>query len=267
MEGAEGLGPTQEEIKGIETLEAENIKTPYAVVFAKEAIEKHPDKKNELLAAFNEFDRQVLENLTINNYDGVKFTSSKIEVTPDVINRIAGNTKVDAGPNVQNSEADDIQMSPDARNVSVFCFPGIQPPGSILGIEDMAIDRFFRLLPRVARAMKAGEQVPNVEIYIMGQPNEYGGEITDEWYNDLKSTGFTAYGKLYSRFMQENLSPDQLDKTNVVMQGYSMGAATASKTYEQLPQEIREHTQQLYDNPAGTTSNPLRALAARAVWS
>lgn len=58
---------------------------------------------------------------------------------------------------------------------------------------------------------------------------------------------------MYAEFMQKQLpkDPERLKKTRIITQGVSKGASTSVATSRNLPEELKEKTQRLYDGPVG----------------
>lgn len=238
--------------------------------------EEKPAIVNGLRAAFAEIDNQVVENFGVfesRDSQGVGISYSRLRITPDVVKRIkaakAGQTE--KPDDKSQSVSEDKDQKPLRRNQVYFIFTpfGLPPDASAFTVQDGAIDRFFRELPLVARALRNGESPPSIDIYLVGYPTGFGGRVTKEYVQALKTRGLSANGPIYSEFVEEMLRGIIIDgsiqkQTHVVLQGLSMGAVNADWTYRNLPDQIRSITHGLMDVPAGDHANPLRGAQVAA---
>lgn len=228
------------------------IRSPYSEVYEQEFLKAHPEEEAAADVIFEDLDNQILnsyESYRSEAYPGVAFSHTALRVTPELIKKIRA-TDPDSTP------LPEVNLKPStSKDQKWFLFTAfsLPPGGDALTVGDLGIDRFIRLLPTVARAVKAGEVAPNTEINLMGSPTGFGGEVTQEWIDAIKTEGFDAYGKLYSEYVKKHVpeDPAKLDNTRIVLQGVSKGTIVADKTFAHLTPEIQKHTQELIDNPAG----------------
>ncbi len=235
------------------------LKSPYAIAFMERAQRKIPENVGGMNVILEDIDRQAVENFGLfkpEKFPGTEISYVKLSVTPDLVRKIAatGETKQDQPP-VEKEETDE----GEAKNEVAFLFTamGKPPDGNAYTAEDMGIDRFIRFIPRVARAMKDKNQIPNIDIYLMGAGTGYGEKASQELVDEIKKRGLDVRGEIYSEFVQKILNGKDLDQTRVLLQGVSMGTTTADKTFSQLPDQIKRVTHRLFDNPAGTHSPSL----------
>lgn len=232
------------------------LEAPYVGTMRREAQEKIEGHDRSLSLIFNEINNQAIDSFGIFNserFPGVSFSTIHLSITPELIKKINN-----------SQDFPQLEENPSQTKDQIwFVEPafGMGDIGNAFSALDMGIDRFIREMPKVARALKHGEKPPKVDIYIMGSPIAFGGTVTEEWGKEVGETGFDAHGKLYAEFVAKNL-PQNLDDTRVVVNGPSRGSVTAERTYHFLPEEIKEHTQGLYDIPVGSHSRilPLQAV-------
>ncbi|OGE38398.1 hypothetical protein A3B45_00825 [Candidatus Daviesbacteria bacterium RIFCSPLOWO2_01_FULL_39_12] len=233
----------------------------------KEFGEKVPEKTAVLQIAFDEFDRQAIKNFESYGssiYPGVAFSFTKVSITPELIRKMSAHvsemklsveqleTPVD--DEFEKEEGHEEKTTVSRQDFFLFTAFGIPPGSNAFTVEDVALDRFIRLLPRVARAIKQGETPPEINIYLLGSPYGFAGRVTPEWIKLLKANGFEEYGRLYAEFIQqqEQIQPEQqLKNTHIVLQGKSKGAIIADKTSHYLSEDLQRVTQRLLDSPAG----------------
>lgn len=237
-----------------EIAQSRDLPVPYVAIIRPEAKSKIREHDKSLDIVFDEINKQAIENFTVNNserFPGVSFSSIKLSVTPDLIKKI----------NHRISASEEIPQDEKPRHFVYFIQPafGRSPSGNAFSALDIGIDRFIREMPKITGALKEGGNPPTVDIFIVGSPASFGGRITPEWLEKIKQEGFEPHGKLYAEFIEKNLpkDPEELARTAIVLQGASRGVITASKTSKNLPGNIREKTQRLYDIPAGTHDRKL----------
>ena len=229
---------------------------PTLEAFAKEI----PEKEKSLEKVLNEIDTQAIGNFAVYKSEtmpDVSFSYTKLTITPETIERLRGRIPSESEGMIPEKEiGEEGEEKTNAGKQHYFLFTAFSPPpgGNAFTVEDVGIDRFIRLLPRVARPLNAGEPVPAVEIYLLGAPTGFGGSVSKEWIENVKASGLETHGKLYAEFIAKHVPhevPKDLEDTHVVLQGVSKGAVAAAKTLKYLPEEIASSTQRLLDNPAG----------------
>lgn len=227
------------------------LEATYVTIVKDIVAKKIPEHKLSFDITLDEINRQItgdgLFQWESKESPGVKFLAGHLQVTPDLIQRIANKSS-----NSGLTESED--NSQRLQHYVYFIEPafGIGDDGSALSALDMGIARFIAEMPKVARAKRVSEKPPTVDIFMVGSSTSLGGQATREFVDRVKKKGYDEYGKLYAEFVKEKLVGFDLDKTRIVFQGTSKGAITSDKTFTHLPEEIQERTQLLYDNPAGT---------------
>ncbi len=246
-----------------------SLEAPYVTIVRDIVHEKIPEHKRAFDITLDEINRQFvgdgLFQWKSTKQPGVKILAGHLSVTPELIEKIAS----------LNSQSQSVGGTTEGENESrlehyaYFVQPSFGPPpdGSAISALDMGIDRFIKEMPKIARALKHGENPPTVDIYMLGGPTALGAEVTREFVDQVKKEGFDAYGKLYAEFVQEHLPGDKetLDKTRVVLQGVSKGTVTADLTSHHLPEEIRRRTQRLFDNTAASHGRNLPTQLGRSI--
>lgn len=241
-------GETQEAPKAAPV----ELKTPYCNVFMELAKKEIPQNADSMRIILEDVDRQAVDNFNLfksEKFPGTEISFIKLSVTPDLIRRIARTGQVH-NANVNSENGTEIA----AKNEVAFLFTaiGMPPDGNAFTAQDMGIDRFIRSIPKVARAMKAGEAVPNVDIYLLGSGTGYGEKVSKDFVQQVKNKGIEVRSELYAELIQQMLQGRDLNQTRVLLQGVSMGTVSADQTYARLPEDIKKVSQRLFDNPAGT---------------
>jgi|SRR3989344_966058 len=244
-----------EQPKSIE--EKQEFQTPFCNVTLKEFTEAHPEKREAMRTVLKDIDAQAMDNFEIFNserFPGVSFSFSKLTVSSEIIERLAAQKNTGTPPDQKDENAEIEEGKEEgvgAKRHDYFLFTAFAPPpdGHALTVQDVAIDRYIRLIPRVANALKLGEKPPEVNVYLLGAPTGLGGSVTEEWIEEIKENGLEKYGEMYAEFVEQHEAEHA--EPHVVLQGVSKGAIIAERTSKYLPEELQEKTQRLLDNPAG----------------
>lgn len=239
-----------------------SFRAPYCNAIFEEFSKKVPEKKDALATVFGEFDKQAVGNFgsfesTI--HTGVMFSFTKVSVTPELIKRLSdsssGTSIVDnqSAANIEQPEEEGREEGVDASRQNYYLFTafGVPPGSNAFTVSDIGLDRFIRLMPRVARAVRAGEVPPEINIYLLGSPYGFGGKVTQEWIDSLGKNGFAEEGRMYAEFIEKHESTGDRGKKHIVLQGKSKGAIIADETSKLLSPELQNITQRLLDSPAG----------------
>lgn len=250
------------------SLEKQNeFKTPYCNVTLKEFAKSHPEQRQAFKTVLGVIDAEGIKSFDVfksKKFPGVAFSFTKHSITPALIEKLATRN------NPQESSSMDTAASTEAaigensvgkeeelnsKKHHYYLFAGFAPPpdGNAFTAYDVAIDRYVRLIPRVAGPISRGERPPEVEMYVLGAPTGLGGSVTPEWTAMIGTHGFEKYGELYAEFIQEceAAASHGGESPHIVLQGVSKGALVAEKTSGFLPEHLQTHTQRLLDNPAG----------------
>lgn len=238
----------------------QTIEAPYVDTMRREAQEKIEGHSRSLSLIFNEINNQAIDSFQTYNsekFPGVSFSTIHLSVTPELIERLSD--KGFPAPKKEQTEGE----TKGSKDQVWFVEPafGFGDIGNAFSALDMGIDRFIREMPKVSYALKHGEKPPKIDIYVIGSPIAFAGTVTEAWKKEVGEKGFDTHGKLYAEFVQKNI-PDNLDNTRVIVTGPSRGSVTSERTYHFLPDEIKSHTQGLYDIPAGSHSRilPLQVI-------
>ena len=259
---SETLPTSPEQLKAQQPLEA-----PYVTIIKDVVHKKIPEHQKSFDITLDEINRQItgdgLFQWESQETKGVKFLAGHLSVTPELIQKIASQKPQPKEPAVQQRDTLDQRL----ELYVYFVEPsfGVGEDGSALSALDMGIARFIAEMPKVAQAIRSGEEPPAIDIYLVGGPTALGGQVTREFVDSVKQNGFSEYGKLYAEFVKQKLASIDLDKTRVVLQGASKGAITSDKTYANLPTNMQERTQLLYDNPAGTQGENIPTQIGRSI--
>lgn len=248
-----------------ESAPVRELSAPYVVVIRKEAKDKIEEHDRSLDIVFDEINTQAIKNFAVNGsekFPGVKFSSTHLWVNPDLIKKINPNLN----QNVEHEESKDQENKP--KHYIYFLQPafGIYPGGNAYSVLDLGIDRFIREISRVTGAMKRGENPPAIDIYLVGAPQAFAGQVTKGWIDAVKKDGFGPHGKLYAEFMENHLPKDEseLARTRIIMQAISKGSSTSVETSRNLSENLRGRIQRLYDIPIG---NHKRKIVIQALKS
>jgi hypothetical protein len=246
----------------MEAPEQERLVATYVSTMQSEAKDKIGHEKS-LGIIFDEINRQALDSFgtftsgIYSSKDGrVSFSTIKLSVTPELVKKL----QIDS---IAQPPPDETQQ--DAKRIIYFLEPafGMGKTGNAFSVLDIGIDRFIREIPKVAYAMQHGLPVPQIDIFLMGSPLALGGTVSQDWIYEVEDHGFDAHGNLYGEFIKANI-PDNLENTKIIINGADKASVTAERTYHQLPDEIKEHTQALFDIPVGHHAQipPLQIIKA-----
>jgi hypothetical protein len=236
-----------------ETERIPNFTTPHyrgALLTAEKKLSER--SMSGLKVVLGESNRQFIQNFRSERstvYQGVAYSATTITLDQDLVKK-AFAAMNGREPRLLKKEG---QIGGgDPKKVVIFTFQALAPDitDHAGNSEDMLYDRVVRSLPIIARAMRNGEEAPEVVIHALGNPKGIGGQVTQELINDMKSEGFAPYGKMYQEYVTKHL-PEKLDNIKVILQGVSRGAVTAALTRRYLSPAVQKVTQVLMDNPIG----------------
>ena len=165
-----------------------------------------------------EIDTQGVENFASfrsEKFPGVAFSYTKFTVTPELIQELSTQKvregipqehRVKSGENAMPEKTEGKEDRMEAKRHDYFLFTAFSPPpdGHAFTVQDVGIDRYIRLIPRVAAALSRGEAPPEVNVYLLGAPTGLGGSVTPEWVESIKKSGFERYGELYAEFVENH---------------------------------------------------------------
>ncbi|MBI4136772.1 hypothetical protein HY469_01805 [Candidatus Roizmanbacteria bacterium] len=220
-------------------------------------------------------DRQMIENYSRQEslvFPGVTFPMSRVVVIPSMVRGLSSAEPVKPAEQSSVELAEPIEEETDSKRIDYFLFPAYAPPpdGGPFYVQDLGIDRVIRELPKVARALQAGEAPPEITVYFMGSPTALGGQVTEEWISEVNKNGMDTYGRLYAEYInslkarytveeseaeavQQRFKSKEKRHGNdrIVLWGVSKGAIVADKTSDHLDPKLQRITQRLLDNPSG----------------
>lgn len=237
--------------------------SPYCIAMKEKGADKiDPANKEAFDLILQEIDSQSLENFNTfepEGFPGTKLSYSRLEVTPDLVDRLGGKSEEISGNTTDDALDEESEIESKPKAAFLFTAIGQPPDGNAFMVQDMAIDRFTRYLPTVARAIREGHIPPKMEIYMMGSGTGEGESVTEEFVENMKKKGFDSYGGIYAKFIEEEMAKKD-PATRILLQGVSMGTVTASSAYGHLSPEIQEKAQRLLDNPAGTHEPGIKGI-------
>ncbi len=253
---------------GPEGINTKPLEAPYVGIVRDIVHKKIPEHARSFDITLDAINEQITGNgLSVwqsKDQPGVGFLAGHLSIDPNLIHRIAGQSEV--SQDIKAVESED-EEGPGLGHYVYVIEPsfGVGEDGSALSALDMGIARFISEMPKVARAIRAGEKPPKVDIYMVGGPTSLGGQVTPEFVEKVKANGFSEYGALYAEFLKGQVSTNEFDSTRIVLQGASKGAITSDQTFKHLPTEMQQRTQLLYDNPAGTHGQNLPTQIGRSI--
>lgn len=250
--------------KRAERQEPLTLKTPFHTPTLNAFSKEFPGKREALEGVLNEIDRQAMGNFDVfrsKEYPGVSFSFTTLRITPDVLARLRVGVHVTAGGPSAPEEASvdengkdvsDKEIHTGAQQQDFFLFSAFDfpPGGHAFASEDMGIDRFIRLLPRVTNSLRLGQEPPEVTMYWLGAPSGFGGSVTSGWVKAIDEGGLQEEAKLYAEFIADREKAGKTDR-HIVLQGVSKGAVVAERARAFLPEGLRPSVQCLLDNPVG----------------
>lgn len=261
------------------------LEAPWITVAKAVARERIPDQADDFDDFFDAINKELMGNgegrglfvWESKRYKGVKFLAAQIRITEKLV-RSLSNGKIEE------------PISGRKRRLSHlvrFIEPswGLGDDGSGLSALEMAFSPALDMANAIATAARNREEPLIGDVFLLGSPT--AGETTVKFNQavaaaNARGEGFDPYGEIYAEFMLEHLpsAPDELDKTRVVLEGFSKGAITASRTFAHLPEHLKSKTetiidgkkkykktsrgvQLLLDNPAGVHDSNLPTQIGR----
>lgn len=245
-------------IQGLEK-QRDEIRTPFHTATLNAFTKEFPKHAEQLDRVLSEIDRQAVDNFSVfesKSGPGMAFSYTTLSLTPDLIKQLG---KMEASSeNLHEKDSQEqtegTEKDIDAERQDYFLFTAFSPPpgGSAFTVQDVAIDRFIRLLPRIANSMRNRTTPPKITVHLLGAPTGLGGKVSPEWIEEIKTKGLDGYGPKYAEYIEGTLPDDGgAEKRHVVLQGVSKGAIVAQKTSAVLPERLQKVTQRLLDNPGG----------------
>ncbi len=230
---------------------------PFLRVAQAKFVEQYPTHQETIKAVVKEIANQGHENWTDFHseiYTDVSFPYSKITLNEKFVKKVAGVKEFGQAVREQNSQTAEKNNAATSLEYKII-IPASAPPNDShpFTASDVILERVTRDLVRIANAMGDGRPVPQIEIILPGMPDGMGGHITKKFFNSIDRYGFVPYGKLFSEFLKKTLPGDIASSNNIHIEffSYSQGAPITSEIIDQLPQELRDKSQALHDNPAG----------------
>lgn len=223
------------------------FRSPYCIALYEKAKSRMPENQEGLRLIFQEIDRQSIDNfgtLKPSRFPGAEVSYIRYTIAPELMKTLAKGEPKEIQPLLKNEEAKD-------EVAFLFSSLGKPPDGNALNSQDLAIDRFFRNLTRVARAIKEGRTPPSVEMYLFGTGTGVGEKATPALLDAVRTEGLNVMGEIYAEFVEQVLAGRDLSKTHILLEGASLGVGAADKTFSNLPKTIRDASQRLFDNPTG----------------
>ncbi len=270
--------------KPVEVQQRQQLEVPYVTVAKAVTRERIPEQAENFEKFFDAINNELMGNgegkgLFIwesKKYPGVKFLAGQIHITEKLVRHLS-HGRIEEPINGQER-----RLSHLVR----FFEPGwgLKGDGSGVSVLDMALSPALDMTHIIATAIKNGEIPPTGDIFLLGSPAAIGGETTPAFNKTVKEAiaqgkGFDPYGEIYAEFMEEHLptTPDELDKTKIVLEGVSEGTITADRTAHHLreglkPRKVKDEdgrerwvgVQVLLDNPAGIHGSNLPTQIGRS---
>lgn len=147
----------------------------------------------------------------------------------------------------------------DAPKITYVIIPGWSWPPDwhpFTGWE-VVYDRVIGSLPQ--------SRSKNIEVYSMGSPNAFGGKVSQQWVESLK-TGFSPYGEIYAEFISRIIDQGETNRQDrVILNGISLGATIAELAARSSLLQRRQHLQLLLDSPISSPSHNLMLSVIKAL--
>lgn len=232
------------------------VRSPHFDSVIGEVREKSPEIRDEVQHILESIDRQGLENLAL--VDIEEFNGLRIPITRINVNSVVGENY----PSLKGGAEDDPQK---AKKEVFFIFRGFapSPAGHPFTSWPTIYDRVISSMPKIAHAVKAGEQPPEIDIYSLGSPIGLGGKVSKDWPASVRRIGYAAHGKAYAGLIKGLVDGNKDDSahTRITFNGVSAGATVAEQTFRRLSPEGYK-INLLLDNPVNTENypNPVRRL-------
>ena len=195
-------------------------------------------EQQRLVECLTAIDQQSVDNLILfesEKYPGVKFPIITIDVgkIPPMLSF--------AQP--QPETPDDVVTPMQQEDYVVFTAWAYPPDGHPWTAQDMVYDRV------ISELVKASKPNSSVRVHVVGYPNCLWGQLTPEWVEGLKKTGFAQYGEALSDYVNQIAS--ESNDGRIILQTMSMGAPITQAVVDRLSDQTKPRARVLHDNPAG----------------
>ncbi len=217
-----------------------------------EAHRQVPEKAEDIARLLELIDGQSLANFS--QYEAPGDRETLFPVTRISINELF-NDFTGAG-NTEAKPTDDDKV--DRQTYVLFGPLVVYPYGHPLTGQDIVYDRAIGLMSRIANAKREGKLLPQVDLHVLGYPHAMWGKTSEKWADELKQTGFSAYGNVFTEYLRDKVLNEKPDR--VVFQGMSFGAPIAINVLNHLSDAERKNIEFLQDNPAGLHKRKLKGM-------
>ncbi|OGK55016.1 hypothetical protein A3H78_00890 [Candidatus Roizmanbacteria bacterium RIFCSPLOWO2_02_FULL_36_11] len=195
-------------------------------------------EQQRLVECLTAIDQQSVDNLILfesEKYPGVKFpiTTIDVEKIPPML------SFAQRPPETPDAVATPIQHE-DYVLFTAWAYP---PDGHPWTAQDMVYDRV------ISELVKASKPNSSVRVHVVGYPNCLWGQLTPEWVEGLKKTGFAQYGEALSDYVNQIAS--ESNDGRIILQTMSMGSPITQAVVDRLPDQTKPRARVLHDNPAG----------------
>ena len=163
-----------------------------------------PEMAKVIGKVITEIDRQGIESFTTFDTEKGKWPVNTVSVT-EIFKKVFQ----DNIPQKQLTEEESLaaaEMIPQKRSTVII--PGFSPPpvGHPFTPWDYVYNQVFRDLPRLFNAWKKGEELPEIDVRVLGSANSDWGEVTPEFLTDVQEKGFGAHGEMVAQYLKQNLA-------------------------------------------------------------
>ena len=202
--------------------------------FKKEGEEYNPEIMKDILYAF------LAEGI---NKTGI-FKSEKYNVTfPYAVFNTGDIAKVlyekygkETPSVVAQSETTTSVEKPKQRREFVFGSFQNTDMGNQFTFTEEVLHQLFKDIPGAIEKLKRGEVPNSDEICIVGSPTTKTGTMSEVFFNKMKNEAFSAYGEIYSEFVESTIpkNKEERENLNITLYGISMGASFATETAKRI---------------------------------
>lgn len=204
------------------------IHTPHLEVALKQIRKQIPEKESALRPVLERIDQQGIDNFSIFEsqlYPGVEIPFTRVSVS---------------------------SAPAEAPKVTYVIIPGWSWPPDwhpFTGWE-VVYDRVIGSLLQ--------SKSKNIQVYSMGSPNAFGGKVSQQWVESLK-TGLSPYGQVYAEFVNQVIDQGEANRPDrIILNGSSLGSIIAELAARSPSLQGRKHLQLLLDSPV--SSHNLKAI-------
>jgi hypothetical protein len=187
----------------------------------------NPQPYRDVKAILDAVETQLFDNYQIMDIGGVKYPVARVS-TRQVATQLYG-----AGTREQILASN--PQAPD-RVYTAFMFFSPPPGGEAAFLNFHAHDFVSQNLPRIVNEKQSERVLADAVVYLLGHTTALSAEVTSRFIAKTLRLGFGAYGEAYAQGLRRLIAADQLNPSQIILRGGSLGAIYARESAAKLPE-------------------------------